>query len=159
MQVGPVAMLVPARIAQEAELAMDRTEGKASFMLPEEVSGPEVVTENEVSAPIVPGQTSVFSGTIGADTSYSATAGASNTVIITPALSICSFTFNPNLVYTSPTDLIMTLTTVNEFPSTGTIGLQFPSNRKWSQDLDTARTMPISTGAMVCNSQSAVQIK
>ena len=40
-----MAMLVPARMAQEAELAMDRTGGKASFMLPEEVSGPEVVTE------------------------------------------------------------------------------------------------------------------
>ena len=109
--------------------------------------------------PYPAGQTSVFSGTIGADTSYAATAGASNTVTITPAQSICSFTFNPNLVYTSPTDLIMTLTTVNEFPSLGTIGVQFPSSRKWSQDLDPARTMPISTGAMVCNSQSAVRIK
>ena len=48
----------------------------------------------------------------------------------------------------------MTLTTVNSFPTTGTIGVQFASTRKWSQDLDSTRFMPITTGTMVCNNQS-----
>ena len=113
-----------------------------------------VIIGNVVN-PYPAGQTSVFSGTIGVDTSYTG-AGNFNRVTITAAGSTCSFTFNPNFVYTSPTDLIMTLTTVNEFPSTGTIGVQFASTRKWSQDLDATRFMPISTGTMVCNNQSGV---
>lgn len=42
---GPVAMFVPAKTAQEAELAIDKIEGNVSFMLPDEASAPEVVIE------------------------------------------------------------------------------------------------------------------
>jgi hypothetical protein len=114
------------------------------------------VIVNGVNNPYPAGQTSTFSGTIGPDSSNSTVAATTNSrVTITAAQSACGFTFNPNFVYTSSTNLIMTVTTVNQFPATGTIGVQFASNRKWSQDLVSTRTMPISTGAMVCNNQSA----
>lgn len=43
---GPVAILVPDRTAQEGVLATDRMEGMTSLMLPVEVRAPDVVMEN-----------------------------------------------------------------------------------------------------------------
>ena len=107
--------------------------------------------------PYPAGQTDRFAGTIGTSTSNTTSVGASNArVTITAALAACSFTFSPNFVYTSPTDLIMTMTTVNEFPTSGTIQVAFSTTRKWSQDLDSSRTMPITDGNMVCTNKSAV---
>ena len=72
------------------------------------------VIVNGVSNPYPAGQTSTFSGTIGPDSSNSSVASTTNSrVTITAAQSACGFTFNPNFVYTSSTNLIMTLTTVN----------------------------------------------
>lgn len=106
--------------------------------------------------PYPAGQTSRFFGTIGVDTSN--TTGTNSLVTITSALAACSFTFNPNFVYTNPTTMVVTITTVNQFPATGYINIQFPFNRRWSQDLDTTRLMPIVDGSMSCSSQSAVSL-
>jgi hypothetical protein len=118
-----------------------------------------VVVAN-VSNPYPAGTTSIFSGSIGPDTSYTLNSAttANSKVTISPAQSSCSFTFAPNSVYTSPTNLVMTLTTVNQFPAAGAILVQFPFSKVWSQDLVPTRTMPITTGAMVCTNQSAVPL-
>lgn len=45
MQVGPEAILLPDKTAQDAVFATDKMDGKTSFILPEEERAPEVVTE------------------------------------------------------------------------------------------------------------------
>ncbi len=45
VQVGPTAMLVPERAAQDEVLGMDRMEGNTIFMYPEEVKALAVVIE------------------------------------------------------------------------------------------------------------------
>lgn len=102
--------------------------------------------------PYPAGKTSNFTGTIGIDVAVPN--GVSSFVTITPATSICSFTFNPNLVYKTQ-DMIFTLTVTNQFPSSGTIQVQFPLTKLWSLELDSTRSLPIST-SMVCGSQSSV---
>jgi hypothetical protein len=106
--------------------------------------------------PYPAGVTSHFYGTIGVDTSN--TTGTNSIVTITTALSACSFTFDPNYVYTNPANMMISLTTVNQFPTSGSIKVQFPFTRKWSQDLSTTRFMPITDGSMSCSSQSAVSL-
>ncbi len=113
-----------------------------------------LVISNVVN-PYPAGQTGVFYGTIGPDTSNITTATQSR-VTITSATSSCGFTFNPNVVETSPTNITFTITTVNQFPVDGYIQMQFPFSRKWSQDLNSSRYMPILTGTMPCSSQSGV---
>lgn len=80
--------------------------------------------------PYPAGKTSNFSGTIGTDTAVAN--GVNSLVTITPATSVCSFTFSPNLVY-SIESMVFTLTLTNQFPVGGTIGVQFPLTRLWSQ--------------------------
>lgn len=60
--------------------------------------------------PYPAGQTSNFLGTIGSD---SASSTDDSSVIIVPATSACSFTFDPNTVYTNPANMIITITTIN----------------------------------------------
>jgi hypothetical protein len=102
--------------------------------------------------PYPAGKTSNFTGTIGVDSAVAN--GVSSLVTITPATSVCSFTFSPNLVY-STENMVFTLTVTNQFPASGTISVQFPLTRLWSQELDSTRLMPISS-AMVCSNQSSV---
>jgi hypothetical protein len=52
-------------------------------------------------------------------------------VTITPATSICSFTFSPALVFSSG-NMVFSITLTNQFPAGGTIGIQFPLTRLWS---------------------------
>jgi len=103
--------------------------------------------------PYPSGSTSNFTGSIGGNTATPN--GLLSIVTITPATSTCSFTFSPNYVYLSSANMIITLTTNNQFPSNGTIVVKFPSTR-WSQELNTARTIPFVTGSMVCNNYSTV---
>ena len=102
--------------------------------------------------PFPAGRTSNFVGTIGSDIAVAN--NVNSLVTITPAASVCSFTFSPNTVY-STGSMIITLTVTNQFPSTGTIGVQFPLTKLWTNELDSTRALPISTG-MTCGSQSAV---
>ena len=104
--------------------------------------------------PYPAGTTSNFSGTIGGNTAVPN--GVYSVVTITAGASVCSFTFSPNYVYYNNSNMVFTLTTTNQFPSTGTILVKFPSNRLWSMDLNTTRYMPITSGSMVCASSSAV---
>lgn len=104
--------------------------------------------------PYPSGTTSHFYGTIGSSTSN--TTGTNSVVTITTGTSACSFTFDPNSVETNPANMIISLTTVNQFPNTGYVGVQFPFTRKWSQDLDSTRYMPITDSSMACSSKSAV---
>ena len=101
--------------------------------------------------PFPAGRTSNFVGTIGSDTAVAN--NVNSLVTITPAASVCSFTFSPDTVY-STGSMIITLTVTNQFPSTGTIGVQFPLTKLWTNELDSTRALPISTG-MTCGSQSA----
>ena len=66
-----------------------------------------------VQNPYPAGTTSVFSGTIGADTSFINAFSTNSRVTIAPAASICSFTFTPTTVNSNTANLMMTLTTVN----------------------------------------------
>lgn len=102
--------------------------------------------------PYPAGKTSNFTGTIGADVAVAN--GVNSLVTITPAISFCSFTFSPNLVY-STQSMVFTLNLTNQLPIGGTIGVQFPLTRLWNQELDSTRLMPISP-SMVCGSQSSV---
>lgn len=102
--------------------------------------------------PYPAGRTSNFTGTIGSDVAVAN--GVNSLVTITPATSSCSFTFSPNTVYSS-SSMVFTLNLTNAFPLGGTIGVQFPLTRMWSQELDSTRLMPISS-SMVCGSQSSV---
>lgn len=104
--------------------------------------------------PYPAGRTSNFTGTIGAN--IAVPNGVNSLVTITPATSFCSFTFSPNLVY-STQNMVFTLNLTNQFPVGGTIGVQFPLTRLWSQELDSTRLMPISS-SMVCGSQSSVLV-
>lgn len=104
--------------------------------------------------PYPAGKTSNFTGTIGIDVSVAN--GVNSLVTITAATSICSFTFSPNLVY-STQGMVFTLTNTNQFPSSGTIQAQFPLTRLWSQELDSTRLLPITT-SMVCGNQSSVLV-
>jgi hypothetical protein len=104
--------------------------------------------------PTPAGKTSTFTGSIGID--IAVPNGVQSFATITPAAAVCSFTFSPNFVY-SNANMIFTMTTVNGFPPTGTIGIQFPLTKVWSKELDTTRLMPISS-SMVCNNQSTVII-
>ncbi len=80
--------------------------------------------------PYPAGKTSNFTGTIGVD--VATPNGVGSLVTITSAAASCSFTFNPNLVY-STQSLVFTITLTNQFPSGGTIVAQFPLSRLWSQ--------------------------
>jgi len=108
---------------------------------------------SNVLNPYPAGKTSIFTGSIGNDNSSN---GVNAFINVVPAASVCGFTFSPNYVY-STENMIFTLTTVNLFPSTGTIGIQFPLTKLWSQELDSTRIMPINS-SMVCNNQSVVFI-
>lgn len=114
------------------------------------------VMVTNVLNPYPAGITSNFSGTIG--TNIAVPNGVYSVVTITAGASLCSFTFSPNYVYYNNSKMIFTLTTKNQFPDTGTIIVKFPSNRLWSQDLDTTRYMPITTGTMICTSSSSVTL-
>jgi hypothetical protein len=70
--------------------------------------------------PYPAGKTSNFTGTIGAD--VSGNGGSTSYVTITAAASSCSFTFSPNIVY-STENMVFTLTIANQFPANGTIGI------------------------------------
>jgi hypothetical protein len=104
--------------------------------------------------PYPAGKTSNFTGSIGND--VAAPNGVLSYETITAANAVCGFTFSPNYVYSNE-NMIFTLTTVNVFPPTGTIGVQFPLTKVWSQELDNTRIMPIGS-SMVCNNQSTVFI-
>lgn len=97
--------------------------------------------------------TSNFIGSIGGNNAEPI--GVNSFVTITYATtSSCSFTFTPNYVYQSPANMIITFTTVNQFPYNGSIVVKLPT--KWSQDLNTTRTIPVTNTTMVCNNYSAV---
>lgn len=110
---------------------------------------------DNVLNPYPAGRTSNFTGTIGINVAVPN--GVKSLVTITAATSICSFTFTPNLVY-STQSMVFTLTVTNQFPVAGTIQAQFPLTRLWSQELDSTRLLPITT-SMVCGNQSAVIVK
>lgn len=109
---------------------------------------------NNVLNPYPAGRTSNFTGTIGIDVAVAN--GVGSLVTITAATSSCSFTFNPNLVY-STQSMVFTITLTNQFPVGGTIIAQFPLTRLWSQELDSTRLLPISN-SMVCSNQSSVLV-
>ena len=103
--------------------------------------------------PYPAGATSNFTGSIGSNTATPS--GVLSIANITTAACLSSFTFTPNYVYLSPANMILTLNITNQFPSNGYITVKFPSNRLWSQDLNTLRFIPIAS-SMVCNNYSAV---
>lgn len=87
-----------------------------------------VVVANVLN-PFPAGRTSNFVGTIGSDNAVAN--NVNSLVTITAATSVCGFTFSPNTVY-STASMIITLTVTNQFPSTGTIGVQFPLTKLWA---------------------------
>ena len=99
--------------------------------------------------------TSDFLGSIGGNTAEPYGVN-SYVTIITATTSSCSFTFAPNYVYESPANMIITFTTVNQFPYNGSIVVKLPT--KWSQDLNTTRAIPLLNSTMVCNNYSSVRI-
>lgn len=97
--------------------------------------------------------TAEFYGTIGSDTS--GTGIFSSTVVLTASTFInCYITFSPNTV-NSTSAMVLTLVPQNAIPSGGSVTVQFPTNRRWTNDISTTNFIPINS-AMSCSSQSSV---
>jgi len=111
-----------------------------------------IIIVNNVQNPITAGQTGHFYGYIGDDVSSGFLDNSAPKILA--ASSICSFTFNPNIVYSSGQAMVYTLTTKNSFPSTGTITLTFPVSLMWSGELNPSRLMSISSAT--CSNRSTV---
>lgn len=99
--------------------------------------------------------TGEFGGTIGSDVAVSN--DLNSIVTLTPAAFLSqSFTFSPNYVYRTES-MIFTIKANNQIGASGTITLQFPFNRKWTNELSSTRLIPISA-SMPCTSISSVMI-
>lgn len=99
--------------------------------------------------------TDYFYGTIGSDTSGSGT--FASTVILLPSTFLsCSITFTPSTV-NSTADMILTVVPQNSIGSSGSIVVQFPTNRRWTNDISSTNFLPIST-SMFCSNKSSVKI-
>jgi hypothetical protein len=97
--------------------------------------------------------TSNFIGSIGGNNAEPI--GVNSFVTITFAsTSACGFTFTANFVYQTTANMIISFTTVNQFPFNGSIVVKLPT--RWSQDLIPTRTIPVTNTTMVCNNFSSV---
>ncbi len=110
---------------------------------------------NGVVNPVPALVTDYFYGTIGADTS--GTGYFASTVILEPAAFLsCYVTFSPNIV-NSTADMLITVTPRNVIGAAGSIQVQLPVSRRWTNDISLTNYIPIST-SMVCSNKSAVII-
>ena len=97
--------------------------------------------------------TDYFYGTIGSDVS-GAGSYASSMVLQPGTFSSCYITFNPNIV-NSTSDMILTIVPANPISSAGSIRVQFPASRRWTNDLSTTNNLPLSA-SMSCSNKSSV---
>jgi hypothetical protein len=97
--------------------------------------------------------TDYFTGSIGSDTSGSGNFGSY--IILQPGtFSFCSSTFNPTTV-NSTGNMIISIVPTNQIDSTGYIVINFPSGKRWINDISTTNYMPINS-VMSCSSLSSV---
>lgn len=97
--------------------------------------------------------TNYFIGTIGSDTS--GTGFFSSQIQLEPdEFTSCYATFSPSTV-NSTGAMVFTIVPKNAIGTSGTIVIQFPSTRRWSNDLSTTNLFPITT-SMACTNYSAV---
>ena len=96
--------------------------------------------------------TDYFYGSIGADVS-GAGYYASSVILQAGAFVSCSITFNTTTV-NSTADMILTIVPRNTIGSAGSIKVQFPSTRRWSNDISSTNLLPINP-AMSCSNKSS----
>lgn len=115
--------------------------------------GSLVLWVNNILNPTPAIVTDYFYGTIGSDVS-GVGSYASSMVLLPGTFASCYITFNPNIV-NSTSDMILTLVPANPISSAGSIRVQFPASRRWTNDLSTTNNLPIST-SMSCSNKSSV---
>lgn len=98
--------------------------------------------------------TDYFYGTIGSDVSGTGT--YASTVVLQPgSFQSCYITFSPNIV-NSTSAMMLTIVPRNTIGSSGSIFIQFPASRRWTNDISNTNYMPI-TSSMSCSNQSSVK--